>query len=201
MNIESVRDPAQSPESPEDESSPEHRAELVARLFREHNQALISLLALRLHSVQDAKEIAQESYVRLLQLDRPGAASLLRAYLFRIAQNLAIDRLRQRSVRHRSAAALEAELFDELSTHDDPERRTLASEALVFISSCLEELPPACQRAFWMHRVQGASVMEIAADLGVTDRMVRHHLARALVYCQLRLRGASREEAHERLKR
>ncbi|HWK73155.1 MAG TPA: RNA polymerase sigma factor [Povalibacter sp.] len=178
----------------------ESRADLVARLFREHNQALISLLTLRLRSVHDAREVAQEAYVRLLQLDRPDAASLLRSYLFRIAQNLAIDRLRQRSVRYRSAA-IEAELFEELSVQDEPERRALASEALVFISSCLEELPPACQRAFWLHRVEGASVAEIAADLGVTDRMVRHHLGRALVYCQLRLRGASKEEAHQRLKR
>lgn len=200
MSRDPIQDVSASP-VPGEERPAESRAELVARLFREHNQALISLLTLRLRSVQDAREVAQEAYVRLLQLDRPDAASLLRSYLFRIAQNLAIDRLRQRNVRHRSAAAVEAELFEQLSVQDDPERRTLASEALVFISKCLEELPPACQRAFWLHRVQGASVAEIAADLGVTERMVRHHLGRALVYCQLRLKGASKEEAHERLKR
>lgn len=177
------------------------RAELVARLFREHNQALISLLTLRLRSVHDAKEVAQESYVRLLQLDRPDAASLLRAYLFRIASNLAIDRLRQRNVRHRSAAAVEAELFEDLNTRDDPERRTLAREELGFVNSCMEELSPDCQQAFWQHRVQGLTVAEIAVELHVTERMIRHHLSRALVYCQLRLKGASREEAHERLKR
>jgi len=56
------------------------RAELVARLFREHNDALVSLLALRLRSLHDAKEVAQEAYVRLLQLDRSdGAISLLRS--------------------------------------------------------------------------------------------------------------------------
>lgn len=179
----------------------ESRAELVAGLFREHNQALISLLTLRLRSVHDAKEIAQEAYVRLLQLDRPDAASLLRAYLFRIASNLAIDRLRQRNVRYRLAGAVEAELFEELTTRDDPERCSLAREELELVNNCLEELSPTCQQAFWQHRVQGMTVAEIAVELNVTERMVRHHLARAVVYCQLRLRGASREEAHERLKR
>jgi RNA polymerase sigma-70 factor (ECF subfamily) len=177
------------------------RAALVARLFREHNQALISLLTLRLHSVQDAKEIAQESYVRLLQLDRPEVASLLRGYLFRIASNLAVDRLRQRNVRHRSAAAVEAELFEELDTRDEPERRTLVNEELRFVDSCLEELSAACRRAFFLHRVHDKSVAEIAVEMNVTERMVRHHLTRAVVYCQLRLRGASKEEAFERLKR
>ncbi|HEY4368823.1 MAG TPA: RNA polymerase sigma factor [Steroidobacteraceae bacterium] len=198
-----VRDDTQpAPQSTADAAATgESRAELVARLFREHNQALISLLTLRLHSVHDAKEVAQESYVRLLQLDRPEVASLLRGYLFRIASNLAIDRLRQRNVRHRSAAAVEAELFDELTVRDDPERRALVSEELVFIGSCLEELSPACRQAFLLHRMQDKTVAEIAVELNVTERMVRHHLTRALVYCQLRLRGASKEEAHARLKR
>ena len=100
-----------------------------------------------------------------------------------------------------SAAAVEAELFEELTVRDDPERRTLAAEELGFVNRCLEELSPSCQRAFYMHRVQGMAVTDIAVELGVTERMVRHHLTRALTYCQLRLRGASKEEALERLKR
>src|SRR5688500_18677903 len=104
MSTDQAPDPQSGPHYPADppgeDADGATRAELVTRLFREHNQALISLLTLQLRSVQDAKEVAQESYVRLLQLDRPGAASLLRAYLFRIASNLAVDRLRQRNVRY-----------------------------------------------------------------------------------------------------
>jgi RNA polymerase sigma factor (sigma-70 family) len=177
----------------------EHHAELVARLFREHNEALISFLALRLNSLQDAKEVAQESYVRLLQLDRPGAASLLSAYLFRIASNLAVDRLRHRTVRWRSALAVKAEFFDVLLP-DEPERRVLAGDELEFIRRCLDELPPDCRRAFWLHRIDELSVLQIAHELGVTERMVRYHLGRALIYCQLRLRGATPAQARERLK-
>jgi RNA polymerase sigma factor (sigma-70 family) len=178
------------------------RAELVARLFREHNDALVSLLALRLRSQHDAKEVAQEAYVRLLQLDRSdGAISLLRSYLFRIASNLAIDRLRHRNVRWHAAAAVKAELFDSFGPRNDIERGLVASEDLDFVRKALTELPKPCQRAFWMHRAQGATVAEIAIALKVTERMVRHHLSRALVYCQLRMGGASEAEAKERLKR
>jgi RNA polymerase sigma factor (sigma-70 family) len=178
------------------------RAELVARLFREHNDALVSLLALRLRSLHDAKEVAQEAYVRLLQLDRSdGAISLLRAYLFRIASNLAVDRLRHRNVRWHAAAAIKAELFDSFSPESDVERGLLATEQLEFVRKALTELPNPCQRAFWMHRAQGATVAQIANALNVTERMVRHHLSRALVYCQLRMSGASEGQAKERLKR
>src|SRR5262245_8726557 len=70
------------------------RSALVERLFREHNEALIRFLALRLRSQQEAKEVAQEAYVRLLKLDQPGAVSFLRAFLFKTAANLAVDRIR-----------------------------------------------------------------------------------------------------------
>jgi RNA polymerase sigma factor (sigma-70 family) len=178
------------------------RAEVVARLFREHNDALVSLLALRLRSLHDAKEVAQEAYVRLLQLDRSdGAISLLRSYLFRIASNLAVDRLRHQNVRWHASAAVKAELFDTLRPRDTVERALLATEELDRVRQALTELPLPCQRAFWMHRAQGATVAEIASELHVTERMVRHHLSRALVYCQLRIGGASEAQAKERLKR
>ena len=55
----------------------------------------------RLRDEHEAKEVAQEAYVRLLQLDRPGAVSFLRSYLFKTAANIAIDRARQRATHAR----------------------------------------------------------------------------------------------------
>lgn len=176
----------------------EENSRSIASLFREHNQALVRFLTFRLQSVQEANEVAQEAYVRLLQLDRPAVHSFLRAQLFRIASNLAIDRLRRRSVEMRAARA---ELFDELDDVQEPERSTLAAEELAIVQRCLDELPENCRRAFLMHRIEGLKVEEIAARMGVTGRMVRHHLERALVYCQLRLGGATSEQARERMKR
>jgi len=57
----------------------ESRAAVVERLFREHNEALIRFLRSRVGSHNEALEIAQEAYVRLLSLDQPGAISYLRA--------------------------------------------------------------------------------------------------------------------------
>jgi RNA polymerase sigma factor (sigma-70 family) len=175
-------------------------AEAVERLFREHNDALVSLLAHRLQSVQDAKEVAQEAYVKLLQLDRPGAISLLRSYLFRIAINLAVDRLRRRGTRVRSAAAVEAELFEAFDTRDG-ERQSLAEEDVALVRRSLEELSIPCQRAFWLHRIEGCTVRDIAAELDLSERMVRYHLTHALLYCQLRLAGVGPDEANERAAR
>jgi RNA polymerase sigma factor (sigma-70 family) len=196
MSPDSLHEPPAAPNSEGDT-----RSVLVARLFREHNQALVSLLALRLNSLQDAKEVAQEAYVRLLQLDRPGAASLLRSYLFRIATNLAVDRLRQRAVRWRSTSFVEAEVFELLAGRDEPERQAVASDELEFVRRCIDELPQPSRRIFWRHRVQEASVADLAGEFSITERTVRYHLGRALIYCQLRLGGATPAQAQERLKR
>src|SRR5690242_6580305 len=59
------------------------QAELIERLFREHNEALVRFMLARLRSRQAALEVAQEAYVRLLSLDQPGAVSYLRSFLFK----------------------------------------------------------------------------------------------------------------------
>ena len=52
-----------------------------------------------LNSLSDAQELAQDAYLRLLTLKSPEHIDSLRAYLFRIATNLATDRLRTHKVR------------------------------------------------------------------------------------------------------
>src|SRR5262245_1247058 len=96
------------PQSPAPDPPAQHerqaRAALIERLFREHNEALVRFLLSRLRSPQEAQEVAQEAYVRLLNLDEPGAVSYLRAFLFRTAANLAVDRLRREEMHTRATA-------------------------------------------------------------------------------------------------
>lgn len=161
----------------------EEHSRVIAELFRAHNGALVSFLAARLHDAQDARDVAQEAYVRLLQLDRPGALSFLRGYLFKIAENLAIDRIRHRSLRVR-AAYTEALLFNELDERPSPERNVLAQEELSRVSARLMELPENCRRAFIMHVLLDRPTREIAAEMNVSDRMVRNYVTRGLLVCQ-----------------
>ena len=162
---------------------PEDHSRVIAELFRAHNGALVSFLAARLHDAQDARDVAQEAYVRLLQLDRPGALSFLRGYLFRIAENLAIDRIRHRALRVR-AAYTEGLLFDDLDERSSPERNLIAQEELSRISARLMELPANCRRAFIMHVLLDRPTRDIAAEMHVSDRMVRNYVTRGLLVCQ-----------------
>lgn len=169
------------------------RAREVERLFREHNESLVSFLAVRLRSRQEAREVAQEAYVRLLQLERQDVSGFLRAYLFRVAGNLAIDRLRRRMTEARAA---HEELFRELHVAArEPERQVLEQERVYQVHRFLSEVPEVPRRAFLMFRLEEKSQQEIAAALGLSDRMIRIHVTRVLVYCRLRIDGLGKRAA------
>jgi RNA polymerase sigma factor (sigma-70 family) len=123
-------------------------SEAVRKIFQDHNRSLLGFLFAKLRSEAEAHEVAQEAYVRLLQLERPGTISFLRAYLFRIAANLAIDRIRHRRVREDKTAP---ELFEQLLAAPSPERRAMARQELDLVVAALEELPPACRKACALH--------------------------------------------------
>jgi RNA polymerase sigma-70 factor (ECF subfamily) len=180
-------------DSPEDV-----RALEVERLFRDHNNSLIQFLTLRLHSRHEAREVAQEAYVRLLQLERTDVAGFLRAYLFRIAGNLAIDRLRRRATETRfQESEVVPDLFDR---PPGPEALAMESQRVEQIRGFLQELPEAVRDAFLLFRTEDLDQESIARRLGITDRMVRNHITRALMYCRLRLEGLTPADAMARLK-
>src|ERR1700742_2548609 len=174
------------PPKPEQAAEPvadceESRAEVVERLFREHNEALIRFLRGRVGSHNEAREVAQEAYVRLLSLDQPGAVSYLRAFLFKTAANIAIDRRRRNQNFDRVAGR---ELFTELTENRTPERQLCGEQTLRHLGALIESMPPKCRESFVMNQIQGLDAATIASRLGITDSMVRKYVVRALLHCR-----------------
>ena len=167
---------------------PQQRAELVTRLFREHNEALVRFLALRLRSQQEAKEVAQEAYVRLLKLDQPGAVGFLRAFLFKTAANLAVDRIRHEQMKRRMAR--DSKFLEELSAQPTPEQFATDAQELSLAERLINDLPPKCRRAFLLHKVYGLDFADIAKQMGLGERMVRTYVCRAVLYCRAGLDAA-----------
>jgi RNA polymerase sigma factor (sigma-70 family) len=173
-----------------------HHADELARLFESHNRSLKSFLMARIGNEQEVQEVVQEAYARLLQLDRTSAVSFLRAYLFKTAAHIAVDRARQRQARERIDQAL---LDHEEMESPSADRSVLASEQIAIVEQALAELPPNYRRAFILRRYHEWSPEQIAGELGVQLRMVRNYISRATVYCKLRVDGASPTEARKRV--
>jgi RNA polymerase sigma factor (sigma-70 family) len=156
-------------------------SEALADISRNHYAALVRFLSVRTGSVEDAKEIVQEAFAKMLALDRPGTISFLAGYLWRIAVNLAIDRKRQR-VLHESyarAATLRAETQD-----SSAESTAEARERMAIVERAIGNLPARCLEAFILHVLNGLTFDEVGREMGISGRMAQKHLARALEYLQ-----------------
>jgi len=168
------------------------RAEEISRLFRDHNRSLVLFLASRLKDIQAAHEVAQEAYVRVLQLQSPAAVSFLRSYLFRVAANLAIDRLR----RQQSSARLDpVGVFEDFLDESTPERTVIAQEELAFLGRVISELPPKYKEAFRLHRLENESFENISRRMDLKERMVRRYVSKAILYLRLRRDGVAANDA------
>ncbi|TNE62565.1 MAG: RNA polymerase sigma factor [Alphaproteobacteria bacterium] len=154
----------------------------VRALFQRHNDELVHYLTGRLKSREEAVEVAQEAYVRLLRLDDTSTIGFLRAFLYRTATNIAIDRARQRS---RAQAWYEDEAparADEVFSFT-PERQVAARQSVQRVVDCLNELPEKCRHAFVQFKFRNRDYDDIAAEMGLTASMVRKYVLRALVHC------------------
>ena len=173
-----------------------NRAAAVSQLFREHNRALVLFLASRLKDVQAAREVAQEAYVRVLELENLAAVGFLRSYLFKVAGNLAIDRMRQQQSRARLDRISD---FDDFLDNLQPERAVIAREELAFLGRAVGELPAKDQQAFRLHRLEDQPFEEIARQMGLKERMVRRYVTNALLYLRLRREGRSPAQAWQQV--
>ena len=159
----------------------------LSDVFRLHNAAMVRLLSIRTGSIEDAKEILQEAYVKVMALDRQGTISLLGGYLWRVAVNLATDRKREWAVRERFRRSA-LPLVDERESPADGVCE--ARERLAIVQKAIGELPPKCIEAFVLHVLNGLKFAEVGRIMGISGEMARKYVARSLEYLQTCLDAA-----------
>lgn len=162
----------------------------VAGLFERHNDILVKVLVTKLGSVQEARDVAQEAYVRVLGLDDEKVVSHLRSYLYRTANNIAIDRLRER-VRRRESEQVDPEEAGLASGDSSAEELIDVEQRLTLIRQFVTELPPKCRLAFLLYKFECRSYGEIADRLGIGESMVRKYVLRGVRHCHRRLREST----------
>jgi len=159
-----------------------HGERLVEQLAIEHHEDLVRYISRRVRSAADAREIAQEAYVRLLRLDRKDLIRRPRAYLYRIATHV----LYEYELRNRSDRAGLARWETERAAHA---QEGVAAEADLLalrarMESVLTELSPKCRAVLILHRREGMTYQEIGEQIGISVSMVKKYLAQGLQYCR-----------------
>lgn len=163
------------------------RTELVTRVFLRFQRSLLRYLRELLARREDAEEVAQETYVRLVRAGTAQQSEMhIRASMFRAATNLAYDRFRQRRAHGRQD---DAELMDLPDEAPQAERVVAMEQALAIVERTLLALPPRCRQVFLLRTFHEWSYETIAERLGIGKRTVEREMQTALDACQRELRG------------
>ena len=149
------------------------------QLLLQHNDALVNYVYSWVHSRADATDIVQEAYVRFFRLGDPTTISHLRAFLFKIAKNIATDFIRKRIVRE---AFADEESLRCNNESPSPERIWLANEELTALQRAIETLPPRTKMALMLVREDGISYEELGEKLGIKTHSARRLIERAMEY-------------------
>ncbi len=156
----------------------------VGTLFKEYRQKVERFLARRTHLPDDAGDLAQEVYMRLLRFPPERIIERPQAYLYRIASNVVHDfNMRGRE----EPVTFDSDIADEFAAHAidvwaaDPGEQLIAAEQL---QRMLTQLPPQQLAALLLHKRDGMTVPEIARHLGVPIDTVKSRIAYALAACR-----------------
>jgi RNA polymerase sigma-70 factor (ECF subfamily) len=127
----------------------------------------------------DVDDIIQETYCRLAALEAVTHIVSGRAYFFRTARNIAIERIRRARI-VRIDCVTEIDALNVVDDEPSPERIVAGRRELLRVQRLIEGLPERCRQIFTLRRIQGLSQREVAARLGVTENVVETQSMRGL---------------------
>jgi RNA polymerase sigma factor (sigma-70 family) len=166
-------------------SEPKRR--LMERLFEAHRTALQAFFVRRVRSRQDAVDLVQEVYLRMLRVKDTNELRNPEGYLFTVAANLVHEQSLLDSRRPTPQQTEEAFLRADLEGAKDIEESLDAQLRCARLREVLAQLPPKCRATVYMKYQHGLSYEEIAQHLGVSAHMVQKYLGTALAHCRRRM--------------
>lgn len=157
---------------------------LVVKLYRDHKEDIVAYIRRRISCRETARDLTQEGYLRLLRKRQLSSLDHLRAYLYRVAERLVFDHLRQA---HGSSWAREALSEDLPCPRPAPDRVAEVRERCEILLDVLMSLPATRRDVLLLRKLDALSYSEIANRLGISEKTVQRHLVQALLHCQRRL--------------
>src|SRR5262245_35790736 len=165
----------------------ESRKMLFERLFSEQRGALQAFFRRRPSCRLDAKDLAQEVYLRMLRVADTNAILDLEAYLFGVASNVAKEHAFQES-RHGTTVDIDdATVQEHIGELPGSEGQIDTEQRIARLREVLRQLPPKCRATVVLQYRHGLSYAEIAERLGISMHMVKKYVGQALGHCRRRM--------------
>lgn len=148
-------------------------------LFRKHYIRLCTFANKFLNDPEEAKELVQDVFAKIWEgRDEIDPEDSLKSYVFKITQNLSLNRLRRKKVESKYAEIYKLVYIEcqEFSAHES----LLARELEDNIARSIAKLPNECRKVFELSRVEGLKYKEIAEALNISIKTVEAQISKAL---------------------
>ncbi len=157
----------------------------LEQFYDRHGQALFAFVLNFTRDEADTCDIIQELFRRLAS--RPDLLRDIREerpFLLRLAHNLAVDFIRRRAVRDRSAVALAIESVDVFAPADNPDEEAFRQQ----LSQALAELPPEQRAVVHLKLWEELTFEQIAETLDISPNTAASRYRYGLDKLRTRLR-------------
>lgn len=144
---------------------------------RRWRPALLSFFLRRVRKYEEAEDLTQEVFIRMLNSRPPGG--MPDGYIFQIAQNLLVDRARRAKVRASYRETLGQTDEDMVETLA-PDRIVMGRAELARIAIALEQLPERTRDIFTLYRIEQLGQEAIAEAFGISVSAVKKQVAKAM---------------------
>jgi RNA polymerase sigma factor (sigma-70 family) len=145
-------------------------------------RAKLMLSLSRMLSPEESEEVIQEVYLKLFLVTKTQKLDNPVAYVYRLARNLAISRLRSQTVACRYIFDV-SEQLDSVQPCNDPQAFCTEEEDKSLLLDAINTLPPICRQVFVLRKLHGQSHKEIAEDLGISIKTVENHIYKGMQHC------------------
>lgn len=155
----------------------------VSAAFLENYVFLKRFLARFFSDSRDIEDVAQETYLRAYVAEQQREIEQPKAFLFRIAKNLALTQLTKKS--KKITDYLEesgASVVIECGAAADSEVE--AEESLGLYCEAVAALPEKCRQVFLLRKVHGLAHKEIAKHMSLSVSSVEKYLLRGILECK-----------------
>jgi RNA polymerase sigma factor (sigma-70 family) len=155
----------------------------VTAAFLESGSFLKKFLSRFLPMHQDIEDVAQEAYLRAYVAEQREAIEQPKAFLFRVAKNLALTSLSKKSQRITDyiEEAGESVVIDTAAASDE---EVEAQQCFGIYCEAVASLPEKCRQVFLLRKVHGLSHKEIGERLGLSISSVEKYLREGILTCQ-----------------
>ncbi|MCB5183991.1 sigma-70 family RNA polymerase sigma factor [Methylobacillus gramineus] len=160
--------------------APQFSRDVFHHLYSSHHSWLLSWLRRKVKETEQAADLAQDTFLSILNADNMQDIREPRPFLATIARRLVANYHRRQIIEEAYLDALAS--LPEAQAHS-PEERALALELLQQIDQALNSLPHRAKQAFLLAHLEGLSYAEIAEVLQVSTSSVKQYLSRANQHC------------------